>query len=109
MLCRAIEEGARNEALCANAITALGKRTYSDVQELAAVVEFLQRVVSGGGNGARSNLRAGYSGIVALQRLGSQDPGQQAAIRTFAFELAAAPKTPKIISGLIRNLFPPEA
>ena len=108
VLCRAIEEQARNEALCANTITVLGKRKYPNAHELAAVVEFLQRVVAGEGNGARSNLRACYSGIVALRRLGSQDPGKQAAIRTFAVELAAAPKTPKIISGLIRNLFSPE-
>ena len=105
MLCRAIEEQACNEALCANAITVLGKRTYPDAHELAAVVEFLQRIVSGGGNGARANLRTCYSGIVTLRRLGSQDPGLQAAIRKFVDELAAARQTPKIISGLIRNLF----
>ena len=104
-LCRAIENQRRNDVFCANAISVLGKRVYPDIQELATVVAYLQNAISGVCNGMEAGLRTCYSGILALKRLSRQDSRVEAEIRWEIDKIAAAPRTPKIITGLIRDLF----
>ena len=108
-LCRAMDEGRKNEAFCANAISVLGKRAYSDARERAETTAFLRQVVSSALNRANVELRICYSGILALKRVSQQDPQSQASVRKYVNGIAAGNKTPKIIAGLIRNLFSAEA
>lgn len=108
-LCRAMDEWRKNEAFCAIAISVLGKRAYSDARERAATAAFLRQVVSSALNRANVELRVCYSGILALKRVSQQDPQTQASVRKYVNEIAAGNKTPKIIVGLIRNLFSAEA
>ena len=107
-LCRAIDGDQQNEAFCANAISVLGKRSYPDAPKQAAVVAFLERVVSGALRRTNAELRICYSGILALKRLSQQAPPAQASIQNYVAEIAAAGQTPKIIAGLIRDLFSPD-
>ena len=107
-LCRAIDKQRDQEVFCTNAISVLGKRRYADAGELAAVAAYLEGVISEARNSAGRGLRICYSGILALQRLSQQDARVRDAIRKYVEALAVESKTPKIISGLIRNLFPAE-
>ena len=107
-LCRTIDEQWQNEAFCTNAISVLGKTAYPDARKRAAVVAFLQKIISGGWSIPNAGLRIRYSGVLALQRLSRQDCQAQTAIRNYVDALAAERKTPKIIAGLIRNLFSAE-
>lgn len=107
-LCLAIDGQKQNEAFCANAISVLGKRTYPDARTRTAVVDFLRKIVSDGWSNPKAGLRTRYSGVLALKRLSLQDFQVQDSIRKYVDALAADRKTPKIISGLIRNLFPAE-
>ena len=107
-LCRAIDQQRDREVFCTNAISVLGKRHYPDARECATVATYLEGVISEARNRANGGLRICYSGILALKRLSQQEPAARDSILEYVVTLAAEPRTPKILSGLIRHLFPAE-
>lgn len=107
-LCRAIDQQRDREVFCANAISVLGKRHYPDAREGVTVATYLEGVISEARNRANGGLRISYSGILALKHLSQQKPAARDSILPYVAALAAEPRTPKILSGLIRYLFPPE-